>query len=173
MIPKHVITLLMISFLTLDLSGQIDYKVKADFSYLNFIGRTIQIDPGPDWNGYYLNDGQHGKALSLVNGLQFNEFFFLGIGASYLDFQGTKGYGLFGEMEFSSEKTGIRPLFGIKGGYSHINNHYENGTSTGMIELSGGLSYKINQRFKMQLQSGIMFTQQVVFVPMRIGINFK
>ena len=173
MIPKHVITVLMISFLTLDLSSQIDYKVKADFSYLNYIGRTIRIDPSPDWNGYYLNDGQHGKALSLVNGLQFNEFFFLGIGASYLDFQGTKGHAIFGEMEFSSEKTGIRPLFGVKGGYSHINNHYENGTSTGMIELSGGLTYRINQMFKMQLQTGIMFTQQIVFLPIRIGINFK
>ncbi|HLO55295.1 MAG TPA: hypothetical protein VK169_13455 [Saprospiraceae bacterium] len=173
MMPKRVITLLLILFLTLDLSGQIDYKVKADFSYLNYIGRTIQIDPGPDWKGYYLNDGQHGKALSLVNGLQFNEFFFLGIGASYLDFQGTKGHAIFGEMEFSSEKTGLRPLFGIKGGYSHINNHYENGTSTGMIEISGGLTYRINQMFKMQLQTGIMFTQQVVFVPIRIGINFK
>lgn len=173
MILKYVMTLLMILFLTLDLSGQIDYKVKADFSYLNYIGRTIYIDPSPDWNGYYLKDGEHGKVLSLVNGLQFNEFFFLGIGASYLDFQGINGHAIFGEMEFLSEKKGISPLFGIKGGYSHINNHYENGTSTGMIELSGGLSYRINQRFIIQIQTGIMFTQQVVFVPIRIGINFK
>lgn len=170
---KHVITLLMILLVTLNMSGQIDYKIKADFSYLNFIGRTISIDPSAEWKGYYLNDGQHGKAFSIVNGLQFKDFFFIGIGASYLDFQGIKGHAIFGEMEFSSEKTGIRPLFGVKGGYSHINNHYENGTSTGMIELSGCLSYKINQRFKLQLQSGIMFTQQVVFVPIRIGVNFK
>ncbi|HMU04974.1 MAG TPA: hypothetical protein PJ990_15175, partial [Saprospiraceae bacterium] len=86
---------------------------------------------------------------------------------------GIKGHAIYGEMEFSSEKPGIRPLFGVKGGYTHINNHYEDGTSTVMMELNGGLSYRINQRFKMQLQSGIMFTQQVVFVPIRISINFK
>jgi len=173
MVMKHVFSLLMIFFLTQNLYGQIDYKVKTDFTYLNYIGRTISIDPSPEWNGYYLNDGQHGKAFSFVNGLLFKDFFFLGIGASYLDFQGIKGHAIYGETEFSSEKPGIRPLFGVKGGYTHINNHYEDGTSTAMMELNGGLSYRINQRFKMQLQTGILFMQQVVFVPIRISINFK
>ena len=153
--------------------GQNHYRLKSDIAFIKYGGRTIHIDPGPDWKGYYLNEGQDVIAISVVNGVQFKNFFFLGIGASYLNFQGVTGHAIFGEMEFISSKSGIRPMFAIRGGYNHINNQYENGTSTGIINFNTGFNYKVTPRLGLQLTAGLMFTQQSLLFPIQFGVNFK
>ncbi len=35
---------------------------------LKFDFTTVQVDPGPDWQGYHLNDEQNGFDLNFVNG---------------------------------------------------------------------------------------------------------
>lgn len=151
---------------------QVRYSLKAETGYLNYRNKTIQVDPGPDWKGYYLN-GENGIDISVVNGIDINNRFFAGLGLGYVNFEGINGLLIFANLEILPLKTLLSPVVDIKFGYSHIRNQYENGTGTGFGELSGGLNYRLSDSFNIFAKSGISLTQQSWFVPFRLGICYN
>lgn len=152
--------------------SQVSYSGKVELGYLNFNSTTIDVEPGENWKGYYLNDDQDGLNVNMINGIKLKEKLFAGIGVGYLNFEGVSGISLFYDFDYIPLKTKLSPLLNTKVGYSHIWNQYEDGKGTTLIELGAGLSYKLTERARAYVQSGLLFTQQSSLVPIKIGIQF-
>jgi hypothetical protein len=150
--------------------AQVSYAVKAEAGFLKYQNNTIQVDPGPNWKGYYLYD-QNGVGINFVQGLDYKDKLFAGIGAGYLNFEGVNGASVFSDFEYLPFKTRLTPLINLRIGYSHVWNQYENGSGTAMGEICMGLNVRLNQKIDMYCKSGILVTQQALFMPFRFGIG--
>ena len=151
--------------------SQIRYSIKAETGFLMYQNNTIQVDPGPNWKGYNLYE-QNGIDFNIVNGIDFEDKLFVGIGLGYLNFEGINGFYAFTDFEYLPLKTKLTPLVNLKIGYSHIWNQYENGTGTGLVELSTGLNYRLTEKIDIYAKSGFTITQQSLLIPIRLGIKF-
>lgn len=150
--------------------SQINYSVKAETGFLIYQFNTIQIDPGPNWKGYYL-DEENGIDFNIVNGINFNNKLFAGIGIGYLNFEGINGLSAFSDFEYLSYKTRLRPLINLRIGYSHLWNQYEDGTGTLLGELCVGLNYRLTEKLDIYTKSGVAMTQQSLLIPIRLGFR--
>jgi hypothetical protein len=131
------------------------------------------MGPDSDWKGDYLNKEQDGIDLNMVNGISlFEKRFFAGAGIGYQNFEGINGITVFGDIEYLPFRSRFTPLFNIKVGYDHIWNQYEGGTGTALGEFTAGIDYKLSEKLNMFLKSGMLFTQQAFFIPIKIGIRF-
>lgn len=151
--------------------SQISYSVKAEMGFLKYQNNTIQVDPGPNWKGYNLYK-QNGIDFNIVNGIDFKNKIFAGIGIGYLNFEGINGFSAYTDFEYLPLKTKLTPLVNLKIGYSHIWNQYENGTGTGLVELTTGLNYRLTEKIDIYAKSGFSITQQSLLIPIRFGIRF-
>ncbi|MEN6456359.1 MAG: hypothetical protein ABFD10_19060 [Prolixibacteraceae bacterium] len=150
--------------------SQIHYSIKAETGFLKYQYHTVQVDPGPNWQGYNLYE-ENGIDFNLINGFKFNRIY-AGAGLGYLNFEGVNGLSLFSDFEYMPLKTRLTPLINLKIGYSHIWNQYENGTGTGLGELCVGLNFRLTEKIDIYAKSGYSMTQQSLFVPVRFGIRF-
>lgn len=151
--------------------SQINYSIKAETGFLKYQFNTIQVDPGPNWKGYNL-DGENGVDLNIINGFDFHNKLFAGIGLGYLNFEGINGLSIFSDFEYLPLKTRLTPLINLKIGYSHIWNKYENGIRTGLGELCLGLNFRLTERIDIYTKSGFSMTQQSLLIPIKFGIRF-
>lgn len=151
--------------------SQINYSIKAETGFLKYQNNTIQVDPGQNWKGYNLYE-ENGIDFNIINGIDFNNKIFAGIGLGYLNFEGVNGLSVFSDFEYLPLKTRLRPLINLKIGYSHIWNQYENGTGTGLGELCIGLNYRLTDKMDIYAKSGFNMTQQSLLIPIRLGIRF-
>lgn len=149
---------------------QTNYSLKLETGYSLYQFKTIDIDPGPNWKGYNLNE-QNGFDINITNGLKFNEKIFSGIGFGYLNFEGINGFSIFADFDYSILKTRFTPFINLKAGYNHIWNQYENGRGSGLGELNIGLKYKLTENLDIYIQSGFLMTQQSLLLPMRLGVK--
>jgi hypothetical protein len=167
---KKLLTLFAI-LIAFNCYSQIDYSVKIETGFKDYRYNTVQIYPGPDWKGYYL-EGQNGFDLNVINSIKLNEKFYAGVGIGYLNFEGINGFSLFFDFEYLPLKRySLRPILGLKIGRSHIWNQYENGTGTALAEFGLGFNYKLTEKFDIYVKSGFLFTQQSLLVPIRIGFR--
>jgi hypothetical protein len=167
-----LLALIFIAF-GIKIYAQTDYSVKIDAGYLNFKYTTINVDPGPNWKGYNLNEEQNGIDLNVINGISFsNNKFFTGIGIGYVNFEKINGLSIFTDFEYIPLKTKLSPTANLRIGYNHIWNQYENGTGSVLLELGGGIKYEMTEKLNLYLQSGILITQQSFIFPIRLGIQF-
>ena len=165
-------SLIFIAF-GLKICGQTDYSVKVESGYLNFKGTIINVNPGPNWKGYNLNEEQNGIDLNVINGISFSKNkFFTGIGIGYVNFEKINGLSIFTDFEYKPLSTKLSPIGNLKIGYNHIWNQYENGNGSILFELGGGIKYKMTEKLNVYLQSGLLITQQSSFFPIRLGIQF-
>lgn len=151
--------------------SQISFSMKAETGFLKHQFNTIDIDPGPNWKGYYLNE-ENGIDFNIVNGVDLKNKLFAGIGVGYLNFEGINGLSIFSDVEYLPLKTRLSPLINLKLGYSHLWNQYENGTGTLLGEFAVGLNYRLSEKMDMYTKSGISMTQQSLLIPIRLGIRF-
>ncbi len=163
--------LVLLTFTTLVGYTQVDYQRKIESGFLNYQRNIIDIDPGPNWQGYNL-DGQNGLDFNLINGIEIRNKFFGGIGVGYLNFEGIEGFSVFTDFQYFPFETRLKPLANIKIGYNHIWNQYENGTGSALSELAMGASFGVTEKLEIYLQSGILITQQSLLIPLRIGLKF-
>ena len=167
---KILLNLILISIIQTGYS-QINYSMKVETGFLKYQFNTIQVDPGPNWKGYYL-DGESGFDFNVINGIDFNNKLFAGLGLGYLNFEGINGLSISSDFEYLPLKTKLTPLIGMKIGYSHIWNQYENGTGTGFGEFCLGLNYRLTEKMDIYAKSGFTMTQQSLLIPIRLGIRF-
>lgn len=99
--------------------AQINYSLKAETGISKFQFNTVDIDPGPNWKGHYLED-KDGIDLNISNGVEFKDVFFAGIGLGYLNFEGIHGWTAYTDIEFLPLQTKLKPLINFKLGHSHI-----------------------------------------------------
>ena len=169
------IKLLIIGLITISTVNQgysqISYSIKTETGFLKYQYNTIQVDPGPNWKGYYLYE-ENGIDLNVINGFDFNKKLFAGIGLGYLNYEGVNGLSIFSDFEYLPLKTRLTPLINLKIGYSHIWNQYDNGTGTGLGEFCVGLNYRLTEKMDIYAKSGFTLTQQSLLIPIRLGIRF-
>ena len=165
--------LLVLFFLpTINGYAQIDYKSKVETGFLKYQYTIVDVDPSPDWKGYYLDDEQNGIDINVIHGLSFKDKFMPAIGLGYLNFEGIHGFSVFTDIEYLPFDTRIAPFINLKAGYNHIWNQYKNGKGSPLGELGAGVHYKTGKNFGIYLQSGFLFTQQSFLIPIRIGVEF-
>lgn len=167
---KLVFIVLCTLFFTKNGYSQVNYSLKAESGYLSYLFTTVQIDPGPEWKGYYLES--NGIDFNVINGIEFNNKLFAGIGLGYLNFDGINGLSVYTDFEYLPLASRITPLINLKMGYSHLWNQYENGSGTALGELGVGVNYKLTEQTAIYAKSGFTMTQQAFLVPLRIGIRF-
>lgn len=151
--------------------SQMNYSVKVETGFLKYQFNTVNVDPGPNWKGYNL-EGENGIDLNVINGIDFKNKWFIGIGLGYLNFEGLNGLSMFSDFEYLPLKTRLTPLVNLKFGYSHLWNQYENGTGAGLAELCFGINFKLTERLDIYTKSGFLINQQSMLIPTRFGIRF-
>ena len=168
------IKLIMIGLITIFFVNQgysqIDYSIKAETGFLKYQHITVYVDPGPNWKGHYLYE-ENGVDFNIINGFDFNNKLFAGIGVGYLNFEGKNGMSVFSDFEYLPLKTRLTPLVNLKIGYSHIWNQYENGTGSGLFEWCLGLNFRLTEKIDIYAKSGFTTTQQSLLIPFRLGIR--
>ncbi len=172
MIKRRIILIGIIAFSFVNQGfSQINYSMKAEVGYLKYRYTTVDVDAGPNWKGYNLENA-NGMEFNAINGLDIKNKFFVGLGIGYLNFEGIDGISIFSDFEYLPLKTRLTPLVNFKLGYSHIWNQYDNGTGTGLGELCIGLNYRMTEKMDIYLKSGYTMTQQSLLIPIRLGIRF-
>lgn len=169
---KMLCTLIMCVVAGLKSHSQINYSGKIELGYIIFKHQLIDVDPGPNYRGAHLNTGQSGKEISSSNGISIQDAFFTGIGVAYQNFEGINGISIYTDIDYRPLKTKLTPVLNVKLGYNHIWNQYENGTKSVLIEIGGGLCYKLNKKRAIYIQSSFYFIQYASFIPIRIGYRF-
>lgn len=148
------------------------YSAKLEAGYWVYQSRMIRVEPGPNWKGYYLAGKPDGADAGIINGISFaDRRLFTGVGVGYINFAGTKGYLLFADAEYLPLRTRLTPLANLKIGRSHIWNQYNGGTATTFLEATAGMNCKLTKRTGAYLKSGVAFTQQSMFIPVRLGMR--
>lgn len=149
------------------------YLLRVETGVLSFQGHIVDVDPGPNWKGHNLNENQNGVTLEIINGISIKNKLALGVGLGYLNFEGTNGYSVFGDLRYVPLKSKISPLLNIRAGTSRIWNQYEGGTRTGLFEVGFGVSYRLKDRSALYFSSGVQFTQQALLIPIRLGLRLR
>ncbi|HBG86443.1 MAG TPA: hypothetical protein DDW62_02730 [Marinilabiliaceae bacterium] len=92
---KGLLTAALISILMINQAySQFNYSMKVESGFLKYQFNTVQVDPGPNWRGYYLHEGT-GIDFNIVNSINFKNKLFAGIGIAYLNFEGINGLSAF------------------------------------------------------------------------------
>jgi len=159
-------------FLTVAAQSLVKYTGKVETGYHFFLSRPLKADAGEGWKGYQLNNNPAGIDLNIVNGISFRNNLRLGLGAGYLNYEGTKGYAVFGDLEYLTSGTKTSPLFNLKIGRSHINNQYDGGSTGSFVDVSGGVEHQVFKKVSLQFKAGFRFVHQSIFLPVRVGIRF-
>lgn len=168
---KNMLGILILLALTQQGFSQINYAGKIEAGFLKFKRNTIDIDPGSNWKGYYL-ENENGIDFNAINGVKFKHVFFTGIGLSYLNFEGKEGYAIFVDLAYLPLKSSLSPLINLKIGHNHVWNQYENGRTSVLFELGAGLDYRLTKKTGIYLQSGFLLMQQSYLIPLRMGVRF-
>ncbi|MFA6276761.1 MAG: hypothetical protein WC622_08430 [Pedobacter sp.] len=151
--------------------AQLNYSSRLEIGYLPYLSQTIKVEPGPTWKGYELDNKQNGLQISAINGINIKERLFVGVGVSYLNYEGINGYSFFGDIKFLTSKKRLSPLLNFRAGDSKLNNQYENGSKSGTVEFAAGINYKMTSRFNIYAKAGFMFAHGATFSPIRIGVG--
>lgn len=151
--------------------AQSAYALKIEVGYLKYQYNTIQVEPGPGWKGYNLED-VNGIDINVINGISIKEKLFAGVGLGYLNFQGIHGFSVYSDFEYLPLNTKLNLLINLKIGYSHVWNQYENGTGTALVEPGLGLNYTLSPNLGIYIKTGFLITQQSLIWPIRLGFRF-
>jgi len=166
-------TSVLLLWLTMPTKAQTSYSGRIETGYMNYLFRTITVEPGPNWKGYNLNNRQNGFNFNSINGVTFQDRkIFTGIGAGYSNFDGIDGVAIFGDFEYLPLKKRLTPILNLRLGYNHIWNQYEGGTGTMHTEFGIGINYKIKENLGLYIKSGIMITQLSLFLPLTLGFIY-
>jgi len=93
--------------------SQINYSVKVESGFLYYQYHIINIDPGPNWKGYNL-ESKNGIDLNFINGFNFKNKFYAGIGIGYLNFESVCGLSIFSDFDYFPIKSRLTPLINMR-----------------------------------------------------------
>lgn len=145
----------------------------TELGYLAYQYNTIDVDPGPNWQGHYLSD-KDGFDFKANVGVILKERFNVGFGLSYLNFEGVNGLGSYADLGVAILKNRkFTPIVYWNIGYSHLWNQYAGGIGAFLSDLGLRLQYQISPKLGIQASTGFFHTQQSYIRPYRIGLVFR
>mgnify|MGYP006285750015 CR=1 FL=1 len=165
-------TVFMALFFVLTAFGQAEFTMKIENGFLFFNKTLVDIDPGPDWQGHYLNKEQNAFDVTIGGDLEVFERFSAGIGLGYMNFEGTNGLSLASDLTYVILPSKISPLVHGRLGYHHLWNQYDDGTGTFLAEINLGLQYLLTKQTAIYMKSGFFIAQEALLIPFRIGVRF-
>ncbi len=161
--------LLLLPIIATAQSHESSYRIELNHYF--FDARIIDIEPTPNWEGYYLDNKQDAFVINLTKGIALKDAFFLGAGLGYQNFEGHHGLAVFGQGEISPINKRIKPVALFRAGYSHLWNQYDKGTGTFMAETS--LGFELNIRGMLLIPGvGVVFMQQSRLWTLKIAFVF-
>lgn len=160
----------LIAFLSVtELKAQFKYGGKIELGRMWYFTRTMTGgDSEPGYMPARLKEGQNGIEISAVNGFRFREVLFVGLGVGYLNYQGVKGYSIYGDIEALTSKKKLATIFGFRAGSSNLKG-YEN---SGTVEFNIGVNYRPVPKIRLYLKGGLAFAHRSTYAPVRLGIGF-
>ena len=81
------------------------------------------------------------------------------------------GFCAFEFIPHSYKKTNL--YFHSKLGYNEFYSRRNDKTGTSMVELNIGLKKTLRLPVQIYIQSGILFTQHTIFIPLRLGVELQ
>lgn len=164
------ITLLITFLAPTELKAQFKYGAKVEVGRMSYLSRTIHYDggSGSSLKRARLKEDQNGTEISIANGFRFREVLFVGVGLGYLNYEGAKGYSIYGDIEALTSKKKLAALFGFRAGTSNLNGYKNSGT----VEFNAGINYRPIPKLRLYLKGGVAFAYSSSFAPIRIGIGF-
>ncbi len=158
--------------------SQIRYSGKIEAEYNFNLSRTVTVDPGPNWQGYNLDNRQSGLGANFINGVFFNQKFFAGLGVGYNHFSrrnaaqnNVSGILVLANGEYVDLSKPRSVLFYANAGVSHIWNQYDNGSTTEFIEGGVGYNFPFLSNH-LYIKTGFASMQQSVFYKLGAGFRF-
>ena len=169
--------------------SDVEYMFKAEIGYMPYVMNLG--DAGA--YGYYISDLQHAAGLSVINGVNIKQDFFVGLGLGYnmviapsdianLDFG--KGWHCpmaFIDFDYRPLDVEWSPMVGAKAGASYLMADSPHGnTLKPYLEVSTGLNWFFRYEYRnmernylsLYLEVAFAYTQQTTFVPVRFGVRF-
>ena len=161
-----------------------EYMFKAEAGYMPFVSN---IGKAGD-NGYYIDDQRHVANINVINGVNLYQEFFvgLGVGAGYVAQPKDLANGwlsalVFIDMDYRPLDVEFSPMVGARLGASYLmaDTPYGN-TLQPYAELLTGLNWFYRYRYRNMernyrsvfVELGVAYTQQTIFLPVRVGIRF-
>jgi len=161
-----------ILLLSYHLKGQIKYSAKLEACHLYYGSQLIRYERTENYPGDFLVKQRDGNEINLVNGIAFNKFLFAGIGISYLNLSGTKGFTTSLDAELLVSRKKLSPLFNFKIGQSFLKNQIGRNKSSTFGEFDFGVKYRFIPDLSTYIKLGIQITQNTSFLAVRGGIRF-
>jgi len=159
-------------FFVLAASGQAEFTMKFESGFLSFKETLVDVDPGPDWQGHYLNKEQNAFDVAFIGGIEVFERFSAGLALGYMNFEGTNGLSVASDLNYVMLSSKLSPLVHGRFGYNHLWNQYDGGTGTFLTEVNVGVQYLINEQTVIYIKSGFFMAQEALLIPVRIGVRF-
>lgn len=155
-------------------TAQVKYYKKVEAGYFINRGGGVKYDiDDPNWKGPPLKNEPNAANLSFINGVGFfGNKLLTGAGLGYLNFQGIHGLSLVSEIEYMPVNESGGPFVNVRLGYTHIWSVYENGTGSEFIDIEGGIKLDLYKELDMYIKSGFIYTQNYMFVPVSLGVQF-
>jgi|GEM_PF-6601209 len=170
---KNIFLTLLLLCMVSVVKSQIRYSAKLETGFQKFLSRGMVREAELDWKGYQLGDANNGFDIGFVNGISFKEYFKIGLGVEYVNYDGISGYGIYGDLEATTTKNETSPLFNLKIGRSHVNNGYEEGSDVTFVEILGGVERKMTKKLAFQAKIGLRFMHEFsVYLPLKVGLRF-
>ena len=161
-----------------------EYMFKADVGYMPYISN---LGHAGDY-GYYISDLRHITNVNVINGVNLRQDFFvgLGFGYGYVSTPSNMSDGwhsamAFLDLDYRPIDVEWAPMVGARLGahYMMSNTPYEN-TLTPYVEISAGVNWFFNYVYRnmernymsVYLELAAAYTQQTVFLPIRLGVRF-
>lgn len=137
-----------------------------------FLYGLVDVDPGPNYRGDYLPENDKiGIQIFTNNGFTLAKRLHLTVGLGYANYDGTSGALVSGNFMADVLKTRFTPVIYANAGYSHFWNQYPGGTGTGILELGGGVKYKL-LKHALTLTAGNQIMQRNQYFAVKAGFTF-
>ncbi|KQC02675.1 hypothetical protein [Pedobacter sp. Hv1] len=164
------ITLILTFLINAELKAQFKYGAKIEVGRMSYLSKTIRgnASTGPNLGRPRLEEGKDGTEINVVNGFRFREVLLVGVGVGYLNYEGAKGYSIYGDIEALTSKKKWAALFGFRAGTSNLKDYKKSGT----VEFNTGVNYRPIHQLRLYLKGGVSFAYSSSFTALRLGVGF-
>ncbi|MGY6559172.1 MAG: hypothetical protein ACXIT9_07790 [Nitritalea sp.] len=133
-----------------------------------FHTRTFDVEPNPGGSAFPLPPAS-AYALDVGLGLQNQKWGSIGIGLGTSFFADNTLLRASVVGDFHPIKGTWMPFLRMRLGYSSLDTFQQENRQSPLAEGTWGLRYALTPHLALELQTGVLFTQQTLFIPIRIG----
>lgn len=195
----NIVLLILMLFAAMSASAQytqqrpkVEYMLKIEAGYLHNVGNYGKpaidgVAPNVTPQGYNLNAHEEAFGLNIVNGANISQDFFLGGGLGYSyclptladkTLEASHMAQVFVDMDYRPVGDIWAPMVGARLGGSFLMNNNNYGTTMSpYVEIYTGLNWFYDHALQQMdrnyhslfIEAGVVFQQQTVFIPIRLG----